>query len=220
MDRARRRERFGSRMKVLLLGSYEFDGATSIKIWANALLRQLLQDGIEARMISPKPVFGAFKRSPGGLGKWLGYIDRFILFPRVLRAAARQADVVHVCDHGSAMYVPTVKGRPAIVTCNDMLAVRGAMGELADCQASFFGRLLQRWIRRGLSRADLLVCVSRYTLDDVDRILGADREPLRGPEWPDLPFPAARSRRDRPAPCRPQGDPRAVCSPRRVQFGA
>ncbi|MGO8759779.1 MAG: glycosyltransferase family 4 protein [Terracidiphilus sp.] len=159
-------------MKVLLVGSYEFDGATSIKIWANALLRELLDRGVDARMICPKPVFGALKRSPGGLGKWLGYIDRFVIFPRVLRSAAAGADVVHLCDHGSAMYALTIKHKPVVVTLNDMLAVRGAMGEIPDCRASFFGRRLQHWIRRGLSRADLVVCVTEYTLSDADRILG------------------------------------------------
>jgi glycosyltransferase involved in cell wall biosynthesis len=159
-------------MKVLLVGSYEFDGATSIKIWANALFRELLRRGIDVRMISPKPVFGTLRRSSGGLGKWLGYIDRFVVFPRALRSAAAQADVVHVCDHGSAMYVPAVKRKPVLVTLNDMLAIRGAMGEIPDCPASFFGRRMQQWIRRGLSRAALVVCVTKYTKDDADRILG------------------------------------------------
>lgn len=158
-------------MKVLLVGSYEFDGATSIKIWANALLRELNRSGVDARMISPEPVFGRLKRSSGGLGKWLGYIDRFIIFPRALRSAATAVDVVHICDHGSAMYVPAVRHKPVLVTLNDMLAIRGALGEIPDCPASFFGWRMQRSICRGLSRAALLVCVSKYTMDDANRIL-------------------------------------------------
>lgn len=163
-------------MKILLVGSYEFDGSTSIKIWADALHRGLVQRGIEAQVISPRPVFGSFKHSSGGIGKWLGYIDRFLIFPRALRAAAAQADIVHICDHGSAMYALSLKDKPVMVTCNDLLAVRGAMGEVPDCPASFFGRLLQRQIRRGLSRAALVACVSNYTMSDAVRLLnGAGR---------------------------------------------
>ena len=161
----------GSRLKVLLVGNYEFDGSTSMKIWADALFRELVQRGIDVQLISPRPVFGNFRRSTGGLGKWFGYIDRFVIFPRVLRAAATKADVVHLCDHGSAVYAPMVKNKPVVVTCNDMHAVLGALGEVPDCPASFFGRLLQKWICYGLKRATRVACISRATYDDARRIL-------------------------------------------------
>jgi glycosyltransferase involved in cell wall biosynthesis len=161
-------------MKVLLVGNYEFDGSTSMKIWANTLLRELLQLGIEARLIAPKPVLGRLKPSSSGLGKWLGYCDRFLIFPRALRAAASQADLVHICDHGGAMYALRLKDKPVLVTCHDMLAVRGALGEVPDMKASPFGGFLQRWICRGVRCADLVACVSQFTFDDVRRVLKAD----------------------------------------------
>ncbi|MGA9060992.1 MAG: glycosyltransferase family 1 protein [Terracidiphilus sp.] len=158
-------------MKVLLVGNYEFDGSTSMKVWAGALFRELLQRGIDVELISPEPVMGRMKPSADGLGKWLGYIDRFVIFPRKLRTAANKADVVHLCDHGSAMYAFAVKDKPTIVTCHDLLAVRGALGEVPDCPASFFGKLLQLWIRRGLRQATRVACVSQFTLNDAQRIL-------------------------------------------------
>ena len=59
----------------------------------------------------------------------------------------------------------------ALVTCHDLLAVRGAMGEQTDCPASSMGKLLQRWIVRGLARASMIVCDSGATLRDVERIV-------------------------------------------------
>ncbi len=162
-------------MKVLLVGNYEFDGSTSMKIWANALLRELRQRGIDVQLISPRPVFGRLRRSAHGLGKWLGYIDRFVIFPRDLRVAAAKANVVHLCDHGSAVYAAVVKSKPVVVTCNDMVAVRGAMGEVPDCPASFFGKLLQSWICRGLKRATRVACISQATYNDARRILKSDQ---------------------------------------------
>jgi glycosyltransferase involved in cell wall biosynthesis len=162
-------------MNVLLVGNYEFDGSTSMKIWAGTLLRELKARGVDAKLISPKPVFGRLRRSSEGLGKWLGYIDRFVLFPQNLRAAAAHADVVHVCDHGNAIYVSALNGKPIVVTCHDMLAVRGALGEVPDCPASMFGRLLQRRIGRGLKRASRVACVSQATFNDSRRILGSER---------------------------------------------
>ena len=165
-------------MRILLVGNYQFDGSTSMQIWARALERELLQLGIDARLISPRPIVGRFKPSSTGIGKWLGYIDRYLLFPPVLRAAAAKADVVHMCDHGSAMYCSALNGTPVVVTCNDMLAVRGALGELPEMAPSRFGRYLQLWICKGLRRATRVACISQATLDDAARILDR-REHLR-----------------------------------------
>lgn len=162
-------------MKVLLVGNYQFDGSTSMQIWASALLRELLQLEIKVELISPKPVFGRIKPSAHGLGKWFGYLDRFLLFPRDLRAAAAKVDLVHICDHGGAMYALTIKNKPVVVTCNDMLAVRGALGEVPELRASLFGRILQLWIRKGLQRATCVACISQATLNDARRILKTDR---------------------------------------------
>lgn len=181
-------------MKVLLVGNYEFDGSMSMKIWAEALLRELLQLGIDASLIAPRPVWGRIMPSSTGFGKWLGYVDRFLLFPKDLRAAAAEADVVHVCDHGGAMYALRLKGTPVLVTCHDMLAVRGALGEVPEMRASLFGRLLQRWIRRGVRQADRVACVSQYTFADVRRILNEDRNlrvVLNGLNYPFRPLPTA-----------------------------
>jgi len=163
-----------SLMKVLLVGNYEFDGSTSMRIWAGALLRELSRAGMDVRVIAPRPMYGKMKPSAHGIGKWLGYVDRFIMFPRELRAAAARADIVHLCDHGSAVYVPMIKGKPVVVTCHDMIAVRGARGELPELQSSRFGQLLQRWICHGLQRATRVACVSRATFDDARRILKKD----------------------------------------------
>jgi glycosyltransferase involved in cell wall biosynthesis len=165
-------------MKVLLVGNYPFDGSTSMHIWSQALLRDLRQLHVDVKVISPQPRFGKIKPSVHGVGKWLGYIDRFVIFPRALRAAAAQADIVHLCDHGGAMYAPMIetkiKGKPVLVTCHDMIAVRSARGELPELRPSVFGRFLQRWICHGLEHATRVACVSRATFDDARRILKED----------------------------------------------
>lgn len=158
-------------MRILLVGNYVFEDATSMLIWGRALERELLGLGLDARLIAPRPVFGRLRPASSGVGKWLGYIDRYLLFPYTLRTAAAKADVVHLCDHGSAMYSSMAGGKPVLVTCHDMLAVRGALGEIAEMRASRCGVYLQRWICRGLERATRVACVSQATYDDAKRIL-------------------------------------------------
>jgi glycosyltransferase involved in cell wall biosynthesis len=178
-------------MKVLLVGNYSFDGSTSMHIWSQALLRELRQFHVDVKLIFPRPKFGKIKPSVHGVGKWLGYIDRFVIFPRALRSAAAQADIVHLCDHGAAMYVPMIKRKPVVVTCHDMIAVRGARGELPELRSSLFGRFLQRWICHGLRHATRVACVSRATFDDARRILKEDanlRVILNGLNYPFQPL--------------------------------
>ena len=161
-------------MKVLLVGNYEYDGSKSMQIWAGALLRELLARGVDAQLICPRPFFGKIRPSAVGIGKWLGYIDRFLLFPHHLRASAANARVVHICDHGSAMHAFRVRDKPVLVTCHDMLGVRGALGEIPEMRSSLFGHVLQSWIRRALRHATKVACVSQFTLDDAARILKSD----------------------------------------------
>ena len=84
-----RRQHHNPKM-VLLLGSYPPDQQQSMQRFTAMMLRGLTERGIDAEVIMPKPFFG---RLLGGfVGKWLGYIDRYLLFPHSLRAAAANAD--------------------------------------------------------------------------------------------------------------------------------
>lgn len=160
-------------MKILLVSNYENDRQESMQRFASLMQRGLLEAGHEVRVRRPAVLAGRLKSSGQGLGKWLGYIDKFAIFPPALAKAADWADIVHICDHSNAMYSLRINTRPVIVTCHDMLAVRGAFGEQTDCPGSRTGKLLQRWIVSGLRRADKLACVSTATLEDVKRIVRA-----------------------------------------------
>jgi glycosyltransferase involved in cell wall biosynthesis len=88
------------------------------------------------------------------------------------RKLSADFDLVHICDHSNAMYQAQVRNRPVVVTCHDLLAVRGAREEDTDCRASPAGKYLQRWIVSGLRKASAVACASPATLRDAQRILG------------------------------------------------
>ena len=159
-------------MKVLLVSNYLHDRQESMLRFASALHEGLRATGVEVEIARPAVVFGRLWAGASGLGKWLGYLDKFLLFPWRLRQLARAADVVHVCDHSNAMYVPHIAARPHLVTCNDMLAIRSARGEFPQNRTGWLGRLLQRWILAGLRRARRLTCISTATRGDVLRLTG------------------------------------------------
>ena len=81
--------------------------------------------------------------------------------------------MVHICDHSNAVYARLARRWfPVLVTCHDLLAVRGALGEDTDCPASGFGKRLQATILHGLGQASRVACVSRATQGDLIRLLG------------------------------------------------
>ena len=159
---------------VLLIGNYAADRQQSMQRFAMMMLLGLTSAGVTAELVAPKQRLGRFKFGGAFLAKWLAYIDKFVFFPRELKRQVRRASVVHICDHSNAMYARRVKKAPTIVTCHDLLAVRGALGEETDCPASPTGKQLQRWILRGLRRASIVACDSAATLQDAQRLVRTD----------------------------------------------
>lgn len=149
-------------MKVLLIGNYAPDGQTSMLAFSRILERELPRLGCELRVLAPpKRVL----RVPYGSRwwKWLGYIDKFVLFLPTLARHLRWADVVHIADHSNGMYVPRVKHKPNVITCHDVIAVQAAKGMVEGWNVGWTGRLFQRLISQGLGAADLVACVSELT---------------------------------------------------------
>jgi len=149
-------------MKVLLIGNYLPDGQTSMLAFKRVLERELPRLGCELRVVTPAQ-HALRVSSASRLRKWLGYVDKFVLFRPALAAALRWADVVHVCDHSNAMYVPWVQRKANIVTCHDVIAVQASLGMVEGWNVGWSGRLFQRLISRGLGRSDLIACASHLT---------------------------------------------------------
>ena len=167
-------------MKVVLLCNYPHDAQQSMLRFGGLLAKALRSRGIEVSVIAPTRRFGGLLRSPTSsrAGRWLGYIDKYLLFPINLRKALhpfenRRDTVVHVVDHSNAVYLPARSALPWVMTCHDLLAVRGALGEDTDCPATPLGRRLQHRIMGGLARADAVACDSTSTREDLDRLVSA-----------------------------------------------
>ena len=158
---------------VLLIGNYEPDQQQSMLRFNSMMLHGLEAAGVAAELIRPEPVLGRLRVAGLFVAKWLGYVDKYLLFPLALkRRLSAGAMLVHILDHSNAVYVSRADRLPVVVTCHDLLAVRGGLGEETDCPASATGKILQRWILAGLRKATAVVCVSKATLADAERLLG------------------------------------------------
>lgn len=153
-------------MKILLVGNYLLSQQESMQRFSSIIEDGLLQAGHEVKVIRPKPFMCKSTHAEHGLNKWLGYIDRFILFRKPLIQASKWADVVHICDHSNAMYAKWLS-KPTLVTCHDLMAIQSALGMNEINPTGLTGRLFQKWIVSGLKSCEHIACVSENTQKEL-----------------------------------------------------
>jgi len=166
--------------KIILIGNYANDRQESMQRFSSILFQSLKNKGYSVELVKPDTVFGKLKPGGTGIGKWLGYVDKFIIFPFTLRQLARNTHstgntVFHICDHSNAMFGSHLRNLPYMVTCNDMLAIRSALGEFPENETKVTGKILQKWILKSLRKTPHIACISRATQEDTIRL--AERVP-------------------------------------------
>lgn len=182
-------------MKVLVIGNYLPQQQQSMLRFAELICSQYREAGHDVRLLQPRVFLGRLGGNPdSGAGKWLGYLDRFVLFRWSLHRQLAWSDVVHIVDHSNAMLVPWLGKKTHLITCHDLLAIRGARGDIPGYSVGRTGRLLQRWIFSGLRRAQHVVCVSEQTRDELRTISDLPSERIsviyNGLNYPYTPMPA------------------------------
>lgn len=168
------------RRQIQLLRHYPTDGQESMRRYGDFLATAFREADLDVTEWTPKVRAGALHRSARGLGKYLGYIDKYLLFQRQLRQLpAQTSSVVAIPDHSHGMYVPLVAPRPHVVHVHDLMAIRSALGEVPENQTGFAGRLYQRKIAQGLAQTKHVVCVSEQTAREFRRLFPESRADLR-----------------------------------------
>lgn len=163
-------------MKILLVGNYVEDGQFSMLGFSGVMATGLTSLGFDVVTIAPTR---RFPSPVAQLRKWSAYADKYLLFPRALRNAARRADVVHVLDQGNGIYVNHLQRVRHVVTCHDLLAIRAARGELDYWHTGRSGQIYQSLILKGLRRSQYVACVSDATFRDAKRLLELPGENIR-----------------------------------------
>ena len=159
-------------MKIVLISNYKPDAQQSMLRYPEMLRRVLAERGYVVRVVHPPAVLGRrLRKTYKGAAKWIAYIDKYLLAYPWLRWRCRGAELVHICDHSNAMYVPAVAHVTHVITCHDLLAIRSAMGHFAENPVGITGRIFQRLIARGLRQARAILCVSAKTRDDLHEFL-------------------------------------------------
>ncbi|WP_269541287.1 glycosyltransferase family 4 protein [Cerasicoccus fimbriatus] len=168
-------------MKILLIGNYQQDRQHSMLAFMHMMKRGLEAAGHSVEQFQPAVTFGRARSTESGFGKWLGYIDKYILAPRALQKTLTtvQPDIVHICDHANAIYLPHIRPHPSIVTCHDLFAIKSWKGLIDGQQKSLIGQQQQRWIFHHLRNAPAIACVSEPTRQDLAKLAPETKETAR-----------------------------------------
>ena len=163
-------------MRILLVANYLPDRQQSMLHIVKMFEAGLKKVGYEVHVIRPDPVFCQFQQSTRGFAKWLGYIDKLVLFPCRIKKEIEWADVIHICDHSNAVYTKYFQKAPHLITCCDLLAIRSALGEFKENHTRWMGRQLQKLILEGINKSQYVVCISKTTKKDLLHISNLKEE--------------------------------------------
>ena len=164
---------------IILIGNYAADKQESMLRFSSFLYRSLKERGISCSLLQPSSRFGKIAPGVRGAGKWLGYLDKFILHPsELVKQVNKQSGpcLVHICDHSNAFYLKHIKETPHLITCHDLIAIKAAQGLFAHQQTRFTGKVLQKMVTQGLMAAKTIACDSIKTQQDLTEVLGIRKE--------------------------------------------
>ncbi len=158
---------------IVFIGHPTFSSSQSMPRYVKLLSNWFINKGYKVEVLSPSSYLYEFNFF-GGLRKWLGYIDQFIIFQWKLRKKINdsQDTLFVITDHALGPYVPLLLGRPHVVHCHDFLAQQSAMGEIPGIQTRWTGKVYQKWIRKGYSKSRHFISVSKKTRRDLHHMLG------------------------------------------------
>lgn len=153
------------RTEIVVVANYLLDKQISMERYCSSLCT--FYSGYRLRILRPKVFLGRFFADRPLLNKQLRYIDKYILFIPELLVVSIRCKLVHVCDHSNSPYILFLPRRKTVVTCHDLIAVRGAFGDSSvHCNSTPMGKVLQFLILLSLQRASSIIFVSHTTKSD------------------------------------------------------
>lgn len=161
--------------RLAVLPDFPAEGWPSMDLCGEMLLARLPRGGPHA--VEPQRVCPPFRRWFSRLAV-IGrrnaafnadrLLNRFVLFPRFARLAARRFDLFHVVDHTYAQLVSALPPARTGVYCHDLDAFRCLLEPARDPRPGWFRRLARR-ILNGLQTAAVVFHSTNAVRDEITR---------------------------------------------------
>ncbi len=171
-----------SPFQVLLLGPYRREQrVSSMTFFINTLEEGLREKGIPVTVTQPEVKLGSLPVPVTQLAKLTAAADKLLLFPGQLKHLIRSLEpgpplVVHIVDQAYSNYSMTLKTRPHLITCHDVIAIQASSGESSEHKPPLRTRLYQRMLKKGLTHSPWVAAISSTTRDHLCRFTGKPEE--------------------------------------------
>ena len=144
-------------MRILVVGTHPEVHQPSMVLFASWIADSVRVLG-DVTVVQAPAAFLTAGRRKSSAAKWLAYFDQYLLLTLDLWRRHRRFDAVVVADHGNAPSAMLVPSRKLIVMVHDTIAMRQALGEVADApRPGRGGAILQAVIRHSIRRARALL---------------------------------------------------------------
>tara|TARA_R110002167_G_scaffold84156_11_gene228758 strand:+ start:5882 stop:7051 length:1170 start_codon:yes stop_codon:yes gene_type:complete len=165
-------------MNIIFLTHHDDFVGYSMDRYLNFLSEGMGNRGHTTEVWNPKPYFSKMNL-PENLNKWLRYVDQFVLFPlwfKFKSKALPKATLFVLVDQALGMWMPLLQHKKHVVHCHDFIALKSALGNIKENPTSKTGKIYQRLILKGFSKANCFISVSKNT--QVELVQFLDKQPL------------------------------------------
>lgn len=159
-------------MDIVFFAHPAFLELRSMDSFTSMLATGMRDRGHHVQIWHPKPTFLRLAIG-GGLRKWLGYVDQFILFPAIVKLRIRKCSketLFVFTDQALGPWIPIVRDKRHVIHCHDFLALESANGHFPEHKTKLTGKVYQRYIRKGFTNGKNFIAVSKKTSEQLTAI--------------------------------------------------
>ncbi|MUH35597.1 glycosyltransferase [Zobellia amurskyensis] len=160
-------------MKIIFLTHQENFLGYSMKRYTQFLSDGMQQRGHKTTIWGPK-LYLSKNRPARGIGKWLRYIDQFLLFPIWFKYKSKdepQTTLFVLIDQALGIWTPLINKKAHVLHCHDFIALNSALGKIKENPTSWSGKMYQQLIYKGFSKANNFISVSKNTQNELTNLL-------------------------------------------------
>ncbi|MGJ8667814.1 MAG: glycosyltransferase [Patiriisocius sp.] len=160
-------------MKIIILSHPLFFGSKSMPRFASYLSEGMQKLGHSVEVVRPKPYLSKLPLK-GAAKKWIGYVDQYVIFSLFLFFKTRftsKKNLYVLSDQALGLWAPIISNKAHVVHCHDFLAFKSAKGEISANPVGATGKLYQKMIYNGFSKAENFISVSKNTMLELEDLL-------------------------------------------------
>jgi glycosyltransferase involved in cell wall biosynthesis len=158
-------------LNVVVFSHPKFLGSQSMPRYTNFLYDNLVKKNLIVKLWSPKSFFHFLHKYNKKVGKYLSYIDQYVIFPFEVKMKLifQNKETLYVfADQALGPWVNLVKNKKHVIHCHDFIALKSSFNLIPENNISWSGKLYQKYIQNGFSNGKYFISISNNTKKELE----------------------------------------------------